>query len=130
MTVHTEATSKTKWIASLSCGLTVFDDDQRIQGLSAWHRLRNFLRDNNLSIVQLRGQYGTITVDTAYKAHGYFFSRRVIAALGLPIPEMESWGVGHILNHKAYIKWIDNYGVSQEIRDLNKEILNNAYIIN
>lgn len=131
LAVHASACSKTKWIASLSCGLTIFDDDARINNLSCWQRLKRFLKDHNLSISQLRMHYKDKMVDTASKAHGYFFSRRVKAALNIPYPEVEDWGVGFILNNTAYIQWVSDFGISKEIRPLNeKQLMSDAIILN
>lgn len=79
--------SGTRWIAYLSNGETIYQDDDRpgIETNSAWIRLGEYVRANKLSIVhmklQFRSHFINVNNGVADKVDGFFFCK---SALGSP----------------------------------------------
>lgn len=77
---------KTIWVASLSDGTTVYQDDDR-PGLEpiAWFRLKKYVYENNLDIIGLkikfRSHIETILSENE-RYDGVFFKRGVLAFCG------------------------------------------------
>jgi len=61
---------KNRWIASLSNGETIFEDNRAGLG-SAWERLAEYLKQNKLSITKLRLQLGPLEVPIPDHQEGY-----------------------------------------------------------
>lgn len=110
-----------RWIASLSNGETVFEDI--IEGkMSAWKRLAEYIKQNNLKITQLRHQ---LTRNKSHcgntilkkNADGYIALKKYQNYHGLI--GFKSYGIGHVENGEAYIIWHREDGVTwQEKRSL------------
>tara|TARA_R100000808_G_scaffold5713_1_gene17196 strand:+ start:29728 stop:30204 length:477 start_codon:yes stop_codon:yes gene_type:complete len=67
----------TIWMAELSNGETVYQDDGRkdVEPESAWIRLGMYCKDNNVHITCFTIQNGTNTVQIKEDADGYFFCK-------------------------------------------------------
>lgn len=75
------------WIADLSNGMKVFQDDNRqhVQPTSAWERLKIFLSENqNIKIDCFRFRYGTHIIKPADSALVYFYSKGIMKDLQGP----------------------------------------------
>lgn len=108
-----------RWIASLSDGSTVFED--KTPGLkSAWIRLSDYLRSNNLAITNLRLEcYGQrITLIPAREGiDGYWQSSKICSMLNGPVVEFYWRGVGYIKDGMIHITWVGQDGsITQETR--------------
>ncbi len=111
-----------RWVASLSNGETIFED--KIEGKKpAWTRLKQYVKENNLQITQLRHQ---ITRNKSHcgnsivkkNADGYVQLKKV-GFDGYTV--YKSYGIGYIENGEAYIIWQREDGmVWQEKRSLEK----------
>ena len=100
--------SQTRWIATLSDGRKVYQDDDR-PGLSinsAWIRLGNFLKENQeLKIVGMTIGFRDHIVNVGDNADGYFFCKSAFAGTGSNITigmYLVGTLVGHTLNVKRY----------------------------
>jgi hypothetical protein len=96
---------KTIWIATLSTGEKVYQDDDRqnAEPASAWLRLKNYCRQNNIFIVDLilrfRDHYENTVIPNAA---GYFFCKRAAAAWGTPT--LEFYVTGYLDKDTIYTK--------------------------
>ncbi len=74
------------WVAGLSDGTTVYQDDNRpgVEPKSAWVRLKSHIQNNDCTIQSLylsfRGQKQS--VDLPNNAEGYFFCKSIIGIYG------------------------------------------------
>ena len=68
---------KPRWVAVLSDGTTVYQDDNRpgIEPASAWIRLGSYLKETELKIDRFRLQFRSNVVNLPHKASAYFFCR-------------------------------------------------------
>lgn len=77
----TEQVPKSRWIASLSNGETIFED--AIKELPpAWERLSAYVIQNKLSITNLRVQLNHLEVTLPARADGYIQKKKVISTIG------------------------------------------------
>ena len=75
---------KSMWYAVLSDGVKVYQDDNR-PGLScpsAWIRLGNYVRNNNLSICEIGVKFRSHIESVAKNKDAYFFSNGVMSWAG------------------------------------------------
>lgn len=80
-----------RWIASLSNGLTVFED--RTPGIKpAWERLSHYVKENKLAITRLRVQLGKLELHIDPHKPGYIQKKKVCATPGAHI---EKFCVGY-----------------------------------
>ena len=110
------------WIASLSNGETVFESGMTLQKpkgeLTAWQRLLQRLKADNLRITQLRLQRGSVTIVAMPNAEGYMqaYESRISAKT---LKSRSVQGIGTIVGNLVYITWINNQGhVWQDVRPL------------
>src|SRR5688572_26252240 len=79
--------SHTRWIATLSNGQIVYEDDDRpgISPRSAWIRLCAYCKENNLHVVNITLQFRSHR-ETAYSGDGdgVFFCKGIIGHWGGP----------------------------------------------
>jgi len=120
-----------KWVASLSCGLTIFDNGY-YDNQSAWLRLKTFCEEQQLQITQLRLQHDGITLNTKYKADGYFFSKRVETLLNYStgIINVFAIGVGYLDGEDLYITWIYPNNIRREVRNLKQQHKKHFNLVN
>jgi hypothetical protein len=127
-----------KWIATLSDGSTVFED--KIPGeKSAWRRLQEYVKLNNLKIENLRLEtYGRRVLLIPYRdvsnnpqINGYWYTNKV-NTMFMPGYQLESiWrGIGYVKGKKIYCTWVLPNGevLYEERKYDNSEII--ASIIN
>ncbi len=120
-----EDINSTRWIASLSNGITDFEDlTPNIK--SAWRRLSDYIKIHGLKITNLRLEaYGRCILLVPYKSedgtpqiNGYWHSKRIhkwIFPEG--IKELEDRGVGYVKAREVIITWVSQDGtIRQEIR--------------
>lgn len=72
----TEEVPKDRWIASLSNGETVFEDEIKGQ-LPAWERLAQYIRQQKISITNLRLQVAGQEISLPSKQEGYIQKKRM-----------------------------------------------------
>ncbi len=129
-----------KWVIELSNGETIYQDDDRPGEIErcAWYRLRDYVKENNLSIVSFKIQFFTHIEDcTVPNALGYYFTQAV-SAIAFSGPNSYTWRyylVGSLMeDNNIYIqRWLvpEIILVGNEIRsriidqDDPKLILNN-----
>ena len=101
----TRDTPPVRWLASLSDGRTVIQDD-RNEGPAAWHRLREFLAaDPGIAITGLRlqGVKGK-ELTVLSRQQGCFFGFKGQAIVGGP--QQHYVGVGYYDGHTVIINWL------------------------
>lgn len=86
-----------QWIADLSNGVRIYQDDYR-EGLSppsAWQRLKQYLYENNLTIKNFRVRNRSHWENPVpADAYAYYFGRCATAYVGRPTNE--SYVIGHL----------------------------------
>lgn len=80
----TEDVPKDRWIASLSNGETIFEDDTKGQ-LPAWVRLASYVKENKLAITNLRLQVSGQEISLPSKQEGYIQKKRMQSTGGFSI---------------------------------------------
>lgn len=110
----TEYVPRNKWIASLSNGETIFEDN--IPGeISSWNRLRDYVKENNLSITRLRLQLGALEVTVPPSKQGYLQKKKMISTGGY---SKLLRGIGYVEDGKALIHYIgEDRSSATEIED-------------
>ena len=103
---------KNRWIASLSNGETIFEDKRPDIG-SAWERLAQYVKEENLSITKLRLQLGPLEVPLPDHQEGYiqikkFWSTGAESDL--------SYKVGYVQGDLALIHEVSANGFSRTYR--------------
>jgi len=72
----TESVPKDRWIASLSNGETIFEDEL-INEVSSWERLARYVKGNKLAITNLRLQVAGTEISLPPKQEGYIQKKRM-----------------------------------------------------
>lgn len=94
---------ETRWIADLSNGLRVYQDDHRAGPEDkAWLRLKEYCFQNKVLIDRLKLQFRS-HVEDIEKAEGYYFSKGLGVYVGNP-----TWNfyiVGRLVGDKLYKTW-------------------------
>lgn len=129
----------TRWIASLSDGTTVFQDNTPGE-LSSWLRLRSYVQLHDLKMTNLRLEaYGYSVVLVPYKdaegtpqINGYWHSKNASIFVSVDSTTMFQGlecGIGYIKGRDIIITWINENGV---IRQENRPYKDNdlATIVN
>lgn len=99
---------KTYWIAELSNGETVYQDDGKNENYehSAWIRLKKYIEDNNLSINKFYVRFrSNIIYPLQENCDGYFFSIGIIGMMSSE-ENVNFYILGYVLNNKVMIKKI------------------------
>jgi len=108
-----------RWIASLSDGTTVFEDNTPGQK-SAWLRLTEYVDLHKLKVTNLRLEaYGRSVVLIPYKddegnpqVNGYWHSKQVNALLhSSGITESQCRGVGILKGKEIWVNWVTEDGI-------------------
>lgn len=95
--------SETRWVAVLSDGRKVFQDDNRpdVFPASAWLRLKEYCEKTGNKIVKMHIQFRTHVVSLPDDAPGYYFSKGV-AGIAFSEASDGTWGqfiVGTLLEN-------------------------------
>src|SRR5688572_11727604 len=109
-----------KWIASLSNGETIFQDNT--PGIeSSWSRLKTYVQTNKLQLTNLRLQaYGRHIQLIPFKAadgspqlDGYWFSNKISRLFGFSGFDAESKeiGIGYVISGRIMITWVREDGI-------------------
>lgn len=114
------------WIASLSNGETVHETEWKEGEPSPWRLLLNRLKEENLTITQLRLQKGNTTVVAISKADGYAQAFEVHKAV-ITGKTRTLQGIGSVIGDKVFMTWLNDYNeVWQDVRPLDKMILHST----
>lgn len=106
------------WIASLSTGETVFEYQATRGELSAWQKLLQRCRTDNVRITQMRLQRGGITVTGIPNASGYFQAYEIKISNNTR-QQVIYQGIGSVTGDHVFITWINEQGdVFQDVRPL------------
>jgi len=106
------------WIASLNTGETVFEEPTSRGELSAWQRLLQRCRAENVRITQLRLQRGGMTVVATHAAQGYFQGYESRTS-GRTLKTTTVQGIGSVVGDLVFINWLNDQGhVWQDVRPL------------
>jgi len=129
--------TRTRWIASLSDGTTVFEDLTPGES-SAWIRLKHYVAAHGLRVTNLRLEaFGHRVVLMPYKdeagnpqINGYWQSKKAGALLNSSSIAQIDWvGIGLIKGREIHVTWVDHAGnVSYEIKPYDESNL--ACIVN
>lgn len=93
------------WTAVLSDGTVVYQDDDRpdYEESSAWLRLKQYVAENNLSVVNLGVKFRTNQIWLEPNKEGYFFCK-VAGANWDGGPTYHFYNIGFIEDNVAHIK--------------------------
>jgi hypothetical protein len=95
------------WFAKLSNNLVVYED--KIPGLSTWHRLRSYLKNNSDVFVKKIGLHffgrNIIMPPDNVDYDGLFFSKQNLSFIG--IANFYLKGIGYVKNKVANVIWIN-----------------------
>ena len=107
-----------RWVARLSNGLTVYQDDYRpnLTEYSAWRRLRQYCKSNSVQISELKLQFRSHVEDVP-KGDGYYFARGAGAWFGKPTDHF--FVVGFVKNDIIYKTW---WRIPELLKDREQEI--------
>jgi hypothetical protein len=101
---------KTYWIATLSDGTVVYEDDGRpdLERVS-WFRLRNYCKENSLSIVKMAMRFRSNYVECFVPADGVFFRRSCLGSFGLKasdgsVKSLEFYLIGNVLGNNIHVQ--------------------------
>ena len=95
------------WIATLSNGETIYQDDgsPNVKPLSAWSRLKKYCEDNQLHITNIKLRNRSNVVDVGSNHDGYFFCKSA-GALMFGDMTMHSFIIGTLTGEKLSArKW-------------------------
>lgn len=126
--------SNTRWIAKLSNGERIFQDDYRpgVEPYSAWLRLKDYVEQNKLAIEDLIVQFRSNVIQINHeKVDGFFFRNAVLGGFGLRASDLslktiQYFIVGTIKNGiLSTVKYQvpELQAVSREQREINKDSL-------
>ncbi len=96
------------WIAELSNGESIYQDDnaEKYEDVSAWIRLKKYLKINNLKIKKLYLRFRSNILHTIEEnSEGYFFSMGIIGMMNSST-NVNYYIIGNIKNNKVSIKKI------------------------
>jgi hypothetical protein len=113
----------TIWIVTLSNGDTIYCDDTRpgIEPVSSWVRLRNYLNETKLRIVNMYIRFRSNTVGIEPNCDGYFFCRCARGWYG-DSKTLEYFLIGTLKNDILTVeKWLvpELIFEEREVRDVN-----------
>ena len=93
-----------RWVVVLSNGESVFQDDGRpgVEPRSAWERLHNYCKDNNLHIQSMSIMFRSNRQALPSNMDGYYFSKGSRGAFGFP-KTMQLFFVGILNNGKLEV---------------------------
>ncbi len=74
--VH-ETTPQIRWMVSLSNGETVYEDERTDLPKRAWERLREYIKEQNVSITNLILQRGADIIEVPANQKGYCFGKKI-----------------------------------------------------
>ena len=129
------------WVVSLSDGRELYDWDRDTEsGGPSWFELSDLIKsDESLRIVSMRifyrpnfgdgGEFAGAGVPRD-NAEGYFFSKRVSAAVADLNRYGENLGVGYLENEKVRITWFNNRVQALESEVRNREDCGFGLIVN
>ena len=124
-TKHPHVRTGDRWVASLSDGTTVFEDITP-GDRTAWRRLSDYVKTQNLLVTMLRLEYGGKRIELIpYKdaegnpqIRGYWQARKMMKFVsgGLTI-ELQARGIGYVSGDNICITWVAQDGqVRAEVR--------------
>lgn len=122
--------SQGRWIASLSDGSTVFQDNTPGEK-SAWRRLKDYVELHSFKITNVRLEaYGRLVHTIPYldeekrpQLNGYWQVERLGSFLNTNMPNIHWRGIGYIKCKTIHITWVNQEGgVSMETRPLFREV--------
>ena len=124
---------KAIWVARLTNGLTVYQDDYRTKYDEpiAWKRLKRYLEQKRVGIYALSIQFRSHVVNIAINPEGFYFSYGVGQLQGVERSD-EFYVCGPVYNRIAHVSW---YHIPDlEVFKLEKKeidsCLSDCYIIN
>jgi len=97
---------KVRWIADLSNGISVYQDDNREGCIEpiAWKRLKQYIKSEKVFIINLHLQFRSniINVFNGIETDGYFFGNKIVQFLGGG--SLNFFIVGYIKSNLIYRK--------------------------
>ena len=124
-----------RWIAKLSDGRRVFQDDDRpgLEEISAWLRLKAYIDNNELNIDNITLQFRSHMVSVNNEpVDGFFFRKAALGVWGSD-RSFNLYNFGTLKNNKLYVtKWyvpeLEVYGTEErEIEPHLDSIIYNKY---
>ena len=103
--INQYADSNPIWIAELSNGEKVYQDDGRpnVQPESAWLRLGQYCKENDLYIEGIKVRNRSHVEDVGFGHDGYFFCKGAGALLFQDMT-VHTFNIGHIEGGKLYVR--------------------------
>ena len=103
--INQYADSNPIWIAELSNGETVYQDDGRpnAEPESGWLRMKQYCEENNLHIESMKVRNRSHVEDIGSGYDGYFFCKGAGALLFQDLT-VHTFNIGHVENGKLYVR--------------------------
>lgn len=104
--IKNQKEGNTRWIATLSSGFTIFQDDGRLgTNDSSWLRLQKYVSETGDNIVGLSIQFRSNMYSLPAMKDGYFFVNGVLFSLGAK-KTYKYMHIGYLENNQVYVKRI------------------------
>jgi len=103
--INQYADSNPIWIAELSNGETVYQDDGRpnVKPESGWLRMKQYCEENNLHIESIKVRNRSHIEDVGSGYDGYFFCKGAGALLFQDLT-VHTFNIGHLKDDKLYVR--------------------------
>lgn len=103
--INQYADSNPIWIAKLSNGETVYQDDGRpnVQPESAWLRMKQYCEENDLYIESIQVRNRSHVEDVGVGHDGYFFCKGAGALLFQDLT-IHTFNIGHLEDEKLHVR--------------------------
>jgi len=115
------------WIASLSNGETVKEYDTiKETRVSSWQSLLKWLRENKVTMTQIRLQRNGVTLVGAPNADGYVQCRKIVKSVNTKREENYQ-GIGSIFGEQVFMTWLNDSGtVKHEVVPLSEMLIHST----
>jgi hypothetical protein len=95
----------TIWVACLNNGETIYQDDMVPGNTSAWVRMGEYCKENELYLVDLELQFRQFVKKQPSNAEGYFFCKSLLSAM-FSLSVLNYYSVGYVEDGVIYSqKW-------------------------
>ena len=117
---HKKTPSDCFWVASLSNGMTIFEDKldtyETAIYANSWFRLQQFCEQKKAAITRIRFQMNGITYNLPNDCDGYILLKRHLAVFPNRTASSDTHkGIGAVKDGKIYVLWL---GLKDKVADI------------